>query len=425
MATGETIQASGERRFGATQLLQGITSVVAPAALLTGIAYYFGWTRTEAYARYFGIDTSQLGLSTNEYVLRSLDPLFVPVGTALVVLAAAALAHALVERGFEQELKRPQLEVLGRAAAVAGAALFLFGALTVGGVFSVHYLLETLSPGAGLLLLACAVHVRRRLHGYGPLPTGAVAATGLLVLLSLFWATSRYAEARGQSSAAEVAANLAVQPGVILYSTRPLGIAGLHESHSSEPRAVYPVRYDGLRLLTRSDGKYFLLPAGWKHSGTSPAVVLPDTDSILVELTPGETLRAKSFALSAAAHAVLGAAAEPVPKLDIGLLLASFSRVPALKTPPTYGLSFWNKGRSPLAGGRLDVSLQPAREVYVSPEDARCRIVSRGFSCSLDTLRRGDSATIHFVLPEQKVARAFVRVRVDGKTRRDVLPLEP
>ena len=52
--------------------------VIAPTTIITALAFYFGWTLTNARASYFGIDASALGFSTQDYLLRSADALFVP-----------------------------------------------------------------------------------------------------------------------------------------------------------------------------------------------------------------------------------------------------------------------------------------------------------------------------------------------------------
>ncbi|HEY2209483.1 MAG TPA: hypothetical protein VGH26_09350, partial [Gaiellaceae bacterium] len=66
-----------------------IVAVVAPVTLITALAYYFGYRRESAFAGYFGIDPSALGFTTNDYVLRSVDALFVPITVVLLVVFAA------------------------------------------------------------------------------------------------------------------------------------------------------------------------------------------------------------------------------------------------------------------------------------------------------------------------------------------------
>ena len=63
----------------ASRLAGLVRSVVAPATLISGIAYYFGWRREQAFAGYFGIDASLLDFSSTDYVIRSVDALFVPL----------------------------------------------------------------------------------------------------------------------------------------------------------------------------------------------------------------------------------------------------------------------------------------------------------------------------------------------------------
>ena len=57
--------------------------------LITALAYYFGYRREQAFADFFGIDPSALGFTTNDYVLRSVDALFVPVTVVLLVAFGA------------------------------------------------------------------------------------------------------------------------------------------------------------------------------------------------------------------------------------------------------------------------------------------------------------------------------------------------
>src|SRR3954447_5706096 len=59
------------------QTLAGaISSVVAPITLVTALLVYTAWTRTKTFFAYFGVDSSVLGLSVQEYLLRSADTAF-------------------------------------------------------------------------------------------------------------------------------------------------------------------------------------------------------------------------------------------------------------------------------------------------------------------------------------------------------------
>lgn len=69
--------------------------VVAPSTLLVALAFYFGWVLTNSRASYFGIAASALGFSTQDYLLRGVDALFVPMGRGGGSRAGRRLATCL------------------------------------------------------------------------------------------------------------------------------------------------------------------------------------------------------------------------------------------------------------------------------------------------------------------------------------------
>jgi len=56
-------------------------SVVAPITIISALLFYFGYVSSRAQYAYFGIDVDAIGLSTQDYVMRSPQPLLVPQGT--------------------------------------------------------------------------------------------------------------------------------------------------------------------------------------------------------------------------------------------------------------------------------------------------------------------------------------------------------
>src|ERR1700724_2957006 len=85
--------ASAERRgdagadAGSTTIprwVQILAAVIAPSSLITALAFYFGGVRTDAYFSYFGIDRSMINFATADYLLRSTDVLFIPLGALLI-----------------------------------------------------------------------------------------------------------------------------------------------------------------------------------------------------------------------------------------------------------------------------------------------------------------------------------------------------
>jgi len=52
---------------------------------------------------------------------------------------------------------------------------------------------------------------------------------------------------------------------------------------TGDSETKYRYKYSGLRLLLKSGGKYFLLPADWKENGGT-VIILADTDDIRIAL---------------------------------------------------------------------------------------------------------------------------------------------
>jgi hypothetical protein len=278
-----------------------LAAVVAPTTLVTGLAYYFGFRRERAFAGYFGIDSSVLGYSTSDYVLRSIDALFVPVCAVLLVTFAVLCLHVL----FGGRLGR--LDV-APAAALAGIGALAVGiALAAGHPFANEYgYLQALGPAVGAILLTYALAGARR-DAIAPVAFVAVA----VVLVSLFWATAEYADSRGRSEAARLARDITRQPSVTVFSKESLDIdpnapgAGQQQpvkdggcpaiGLTTYKQGEYRYAYSGFTLLVRSDGKYFLTPTpvNPRLEHWDPAVdavfVIPDDADVRVEFTRGTT----------------------------------------------------------------------------------------------------------------------------------------
>ena len=109
----------------------------------------------------------------------------------------------------------------------------------------------------------------------------------LLVVLSLFWACSLYAGALGTGRSREYARELAKRPSVVVYSVQSLALASpVREDRISDPDAKYHFKYTGLKFVTRSADKFFLLPEGWRRD-TGVAIILDDNPEYRVEFLPG------------------------------------------------------------------------------------------------------------------------------------------
>jgi len=275
------------------RVLALIGAVVAPTTLVTAIAFYFGWRREQAFAGFFGVDPSTLGFSTTDYVLRSVDALFVPLVVVLLVLFAAVALRSLLAGHLARREFPPIVGLAGVGALVVGILL------AAGHPISSSYIyLQALGVGVGALLITDALG---HWHWPGATSLGPVRFIAIaVVLLSAFWATAEYADSRGFSLARRLAADLRVNPQATIYSARDLNIQGrLFVGGCTDLRVTklrsgtYRYRYTGLTLLIRSGGKYFLTATETQWQPRRNAVLLiPDDGSIRVELRRGVTYHA-------------------------------------------------------------------------------------------------------------------------------------
>jgi hypothetical protein len=279
--------------------LQRLSVFVAPPTLVIALAYWFGWTLTNARSRYFGIDSSALGYSTTDYLLRSADAAFVPVAVILLAILAAISLHGLIQRAA---MTRRGLAAVRRGAAASAALGIFLAFFAVWAMFrplpvATNYLVPPVVLGLGPAFIAYSVWTLRNGLPPGRDKAGRVmpawersgyVIAAMLALLGIFWASSLYAAALGRGRAQVLAENLPRQPAVTVFSVRSLGIdaAGVTATVISAADTAYKFRYSGLRLLVRSADKYFLVNDGWSRE-RGVTIVLRDTSDIRVEFTPG------------------------------------------------------------------------------------------------------------------------------------------
>jgi hypothetical protein len=136
--------------------------------------------------------------------------------------------------------------------------------------------------------------------------SGAVVAA--LVTLCLFWAVTDYANEVGDNVVDEwVASGFEERPDVVVYSERDLHLdnedepaadataeeggapvpppEGVTETQLPQTDGGYRFRYEGLKLLLFSEGKFFLVPKTWPGTRERPEgfIILPDDSSIRLE----------------------------------------------------------------------------------------------------------------------------------------------
>ena len=279
----------------------------AVLTLVTGLMYYFGWRRSAVQAQLMGVDVSMFGFSTQDYVLRSISSLFVPILVAVSSVLAVLFLHVRLLQLVEER-------VLGRAdrcrrAAMAAQAVAVAGIVTAAScvLFDVGTgmdprprLVRTLAahlerhqwvvPMLLVLATLAAAHagwLRRRLlpptaRPPGPLWSSVVGVVlvAATVALGTFWMLEQYAASVGRTDAMALAAGVDHLPRAVALSPTPLGLGapGVSEQRTGAGTGVR-YRTTGLRLLARSGGKILLVNDGWDPaSGT--VIVLPDSDEL-------------------------------------------------------------------------------------------------------------------------------------------------
>jgi hypothetical protein len=279
--------------------LSVLTTLGPPLTIATALMFYFGWARSDAQAHYMGLDVSLFGYSTQDYVLRSIKLLYIP----LLVIAALALGwlslHHHIVGALGRPSSRPALRAAGRTAVGIGLAVAIGGALAV-----------TLNPALAPLVMPLVLAAGTATAAYGGWLAGAACdpdterptsppwqgalrtlLVGSVITLALFWEVSNYAGVVGRSYALQISKSLQTStsitapPRATAFSATPLGIQapGVHEERlnvdpgadKDQPR----YRITGLRFLVRSGGRMFLLHDGWTpQRGT--VIVVPDNDQV-------------------------------------------------------------------------------------------------------------------------------------------------
>ncbi len=395
-------------RYG--QALQGVSAIIAPATLLTGIAFYFGWQRVRSFDEYFGLNPGAVGYSTRDYVLNSLDALFLPVVVVLIALIAFALGHAYVTDAQRTGRRSPAtLHRLSEVALVLGAMLLLVGGLAAFTVFPFHtpYLIATLFPAAGVLLIAHAVDQRERLRGDPPLPTAARVFVALFVAVCLFWAAGLYAETVGRNQAAALARNLDVLPAVTLSSRSDLGLNSFGNNAVTESVGAKTHTYSGLRLLAVDNGTMWLLPQGWKPAA-GRLFAVPEADATGLAFTPATVhltgaASANNFSNSTGGETTAGA-----PEIrHVGPL-----RVVVGTDEKVIDVYLENDAKKTVSGVTLAGMLAKPARAIVTSKSAFCRVASGRFLCKVDPIPRGRHADVDVSYHSHSAPKGRVTLKV-------------
>jgi hypothetical protein len=281
--------------------LKAIGSVVAPATLLTALMYYFGVQHAYWYFDYFGVNYTVMGLTTQDFLVRSVDGLFLP----LAAVAAGALAVLWAYRAGSGRLTGTTLRTVQRRAAFAALVLgvlalkLALAAVVRPDAFAGRYGLPGLCLAGGVLLLALASHLLRRTRPASvdsPPPAwlgvSEWAALFVVVAVGLFWAVTDYSSVVGRTRGLQTQEQLAGAPDAVLYSEERLSLPPMaaDEVVCAQPEGTeggFRYRYENLTLVFASASQYMFLPTGWPGEGGT-AIVLPRSESLRLEFVPVE-----------------------------------------------------------------------------------------------------------------------------------------
>ncbi|KQX05187.1 MULTISPECIES: hypothetical protein [unclassified Leifsonia] len=255
-------------------------NVIAPATLIGALLFYFGYVSSRAQYDYFGVDVDVIGLGTQDYVMRSPQPLLVPLLAFVLVGAALVALHAAVLRrkedpGFGRRMRR--VAVTGLALLAAGVVLLVLYPLL--GDWPYYPLVTPLVIAAGGGGSAYALALLR------PRPRLAlIVLLWLAVAAALFWATATIAQWSGRGIAQAQVRQLGDLPSVIIDTQQRLflpaeaGVDELELPDSAEEKFRY--RYWGLRLLIVGDDRMFLVPDVWTNRDTTLVVPLDGSSRV-------------------------------------------------------------------------------------------------------------------------------------------------
>ena len=287
------------------RVISSTASVVAPLSLITALLFYFGYASSRAQYEYFGVDVDTIGLSTQDYVMRSPQPLLTPLLALLLLAVAVAALNELIRRRVGAALTEgedPDPEVAGwarrrlardrrlaRAVVAAGYAVLLAGVVLL---LAYGYLIDwpyyplvtplTLALGAALYLYGR--RITRVLDPTGPGRRPVVLSMALVLGVSVFWATATFAQWSGRGSALEIARNLDRLPSVVLDTTERLYLTSPDiDEKALEPSngQTFTYRYRNLRLLIQGRDRLFLVPGTWSPENST--LVVPMDGSVRLQ----------------------------------------------------------------------------------------------------------------------------------------------
>jgi hypothetical protein len=272
------------------RLISWAASVVAPLSVLTAVLFYFGYASSRAQFEYFGVAVDTIGLSTQDYVMRSPQALLTPLLVLVLIGVAVAIAHDLFRRRVQAaavtitdadesvasrgRARLADLDRSFRLVELAGWCLLAVGTLLLFGYallqdWTPYPLVTPLVMGLGAGLALFSARIRRLIHPDTGPRIGVVLALSLVLVTNVFWATATVAQWSGRGSAQQVALHLDGLPTVIVDTRERLNMVSPSIKETALPPSAaqtFHYRYRGLHLLIQGKDRLFLVPGAWSPS---------------------------------------------------------------------------------------------------------------------------------------------------------------
>ncbi|MEV5718821.1 hypothetical protein AB0L41_33455 [Amycolatopsis mediterranei] len=277
------------------RLVEAGKAVIPPLTLLSALLFYFGYVSARSQYEYFGVDVDTIGLGTQDYIMRSPEPLLTPLLVYAAAGAGSVAVHAAVRRRIHPEAAARtvrRMRRLGRGGQVAGLAALISGLLLLLGYpflrdWRPYGLMTPLLIAAGSTLSGSGAAVGRLLRSPAPatpLRRTSTAFVYLVVAVSAFWMTATVAQWSGRGLAMDQANRLDKLPSVILDTKESLFLRSPGVQETKLPASegqTFHYRYRHLRLLIHGKDRMFLVVDKWSASDST--IIVPLDDSVRVQ----------------------------------------------------------------------------------------------------------------------------------------------
>lgn len=274
-----------------------LVGFVAPTTILTALFLYFGYVWTDSFYEYFGVDAATLQFSPQDYMLRSVQALYVPVGAILLIGLLLTWAQPSIVVVVLRHRHVRWWQVAWRALLGIGLALMVAGVVFVllPGASTRSSMLAPLCIAAGVLVLGycrslAALRRRGRFRRAGARERTGTGLVLAIVTLCLFWSANSFAQQYGRGMAVDLGGQLTLRPAVTMDTTQELFLQLPGVTETGLPAAskdqTFHFRYRGLRLLAQSGDRMFLVSTQWTpHTGR--ALMLTTGPDVRIQFAAG------------------------------------------------------------------------------------------------------------------------------------------